>query len=259
MTTSQSITSIHRNPIALLDAEWARMVYSPRVLRTVNSWGLRPTPFTSLDEVLVAIGFRGAKCDLTADRMLAQVVRHAATDELAARIVLQRVIPPMLAIARRRGHIRSIGYNDALGMVLSHAWEVIRTYPIERRPAKIAVNIVRDIEYFAFVRGERRRQQFETGAAIHDATLNQRSADLLNHEDPYGSSTGRSHSEVELAFLLQSAREHNMSEKSRAVFDALTTQTLDEFAAAHGITRRTARGWLSDAANELRVRTQCAA
>lgn len=259
MTTQQSITSVHRNPVTLLDAEWARMNYSPRVLRTVNSWGIGTTPFTSLDELLRAAGFRGAKCDSIADQVLAQLVRRAATDQLAARIVLQRVVPPMMAIAHRRGRVRATGFDDAIGMVLSHAWEVIRTYPITRRPTKIAVNIVRDIEYFAFVRTERRRPIHESLNIEHDAMLDARSADLMNHEDPYGSPRSDSNAEIELAFLLKSARAHDVSAKSLAVLEALTHQSLDEFAAEHSVTRRTARSWLNDAANELRVRTQCAA
>lgn len=245
--------------MTLLDSEWRRLNHASRILHIVNSWNLRCEPFGSLDEVLIAAGYRGAKCDPVADQILAALVRRAATDQLAARIVLQRVVPPLMSIANRRGRTRGIGFDDALGTALSHAWEVICTYPIERRPIKIAVNIVRDIEYFAFVRSERRRPVHGHLNPELNGPLNMRSADLMSHEDPYGSSFGNSPSEVEFSHLMEMAHQHGVSQKSLNLLNALAHQSIDDFAAAHGVTRRTVRDWMKEAANELRVRTQCAA
>jgi hypothetical protein len=91
----------------------------------------------------------------TADRRLASLVADAAEDPLAARIVLQRLLPGLLSIARRRG-----GRHGALTLRLYHellgnAWLVIRCYPIERRPHRVAANILRDVEYQTFVREAR--------------------------------------------------------------------------------------------------------
>ncbi|MFZ9108971.1 MAG: hypothetical protein ACO21F_03660 [Ilumatobacteraceae bacterium] len=257
MTTRHDTTTPHRNPITLLDDEWQRMKRSPRVLRTVNSWGVTPTTFDSLDDLLVAAGFRGKNVDPSADAVLGRLVERAATDELAARIVLQRVIPPILSIARRRGRTRGIGYNDALGMALSHAWEVIRTYPMARRPRKVAVNIVRDIEYFAFVRSERRRPQHSSLPHDSELLLNNRTADMFTFDDPYGSLHGGSTSDIELDYLLRQARELGMSAKSLELCTELGSIDINQYAIRHRVTRRTVRGWRDDAVNELRVRTRC--
>jgi hypothetical protein len=260
MTTSRSSATTSRcNPITRLDDEWRRLRHSTSALRKVNSWAISPTNFHSLDEVLTAAGFRGKNIDPVADAVLAKLVERAPTDELAARIVLQRVIPPIISIARRRGRTRSIGYDDALGMSLSHAWEVIRTYPIKRRPTKIAVNIVRDIEYFAFVRSERRRPQHSPLMPDSEVMLNPRSADMMTFDDPYGSTTGGSTSDIELAYLLQYARECGVSAKSLELCAALGAGEVANYAARHGVTRRTVRGWSDDAINELRARTRCVA
>jgi hypothetical protein len=260
MTTSRQTSRTSRsNPITRLDDEWQRLKHSPRALRKVNSWGISSTSFHSLDELLTAAGFRGGNVDPVADAVLAELVKRAAVDELAARIVLQRVIPPILSIARRRGRNRSIGYDDALGMALSHAWEIIRTYPIARRPAKIAVNIVRDIEYFAFVRAERRRPQHSPLVPDSDILLNHRSADLMTFDDPYGSRNGGSTSDIELAYLLNQARECGVSAKSLELCAAVGAGATSQYAAKRGVTRRTVIGWSNDAINELRVRTQCVA
>lgn len=209
--------------------------------------------------MLTAAGFRGSNVDPLADAVLAELVKRASVDELAARIVLQRVIPPILSIARRRGRNRSIGYDDALGMALSHAWEIIRTYPIARRPNKIAVNIVRDIEYFAFVRSERRRPQHSPLVPDSEVLLNHRSADMMTFDDPYGSRNGGSTSDIELAHLLNYARECGMSSASLELCAAVGAGELARYATQRGVTRRTVRGWSNEAINELRVRTQCVA
>jgi DNA-directed RNA polymerase specialized sigma24 family protein len=113
---------------------------------------------THLDEMLVRMGFdRPTHCD-EADQYLAQVVRLARTDDLAARLAVQRVVPPILAIAKRRGRIHPGGVEEALNAVMAQVWLVIRTYPCENRPRKIAANIVRDVEYKEFVVPQRKRR-----------------------------------------------------------------------------------------------------
>lgn len=258
MTNSRNAPA-RTNPITALETEWGRLVYSPRALAAVNSWKLIDTRFWSLDEVLQAAGYRGKKCDPVADQVLAGIVRRAGHDPLAARIVLQRVLPPIVAIARRRGKLRSIGFDVALGLALSHAWEIIRAYPIERRPAKIAANIVRDIEYFAFVRENRRRPVNER---LDD---NRSYADMLYATDLTGNLIGRAGqttgptSDTELAEVMSEARRSKVSERTMRILLELSTKSIDEFAKSHGITPRTARTWRRDAVNELRERTQCAA
>ena len=258
MTNSRT-TSTRTSPITALETEWGRLTYSPSALSSVNSWQLAETRFWSLDEVLQAAGYRGKKCDPVADQILAMIVRRAADDPLAARIALQRVLPPIVAIARRRGKLRSIGFDAALGLALSHAWEIIRGYPIERRPTKIAANIVRDIEYFAFVRDNRRRPLNEP---LDD---NRSYADMLYATDLAGRLMGRAGSTVaaasedELAEVLYEARRSNVSERTMHILLELSTKSIDDFAKSHGITPRTARTWRRDAVNELRERTRCVA
>jgi len=224
----------------------------------VNSWGLTTRTLWSLDEVLRLAGFQGSKCDPVADQVLASIVRRAATDDLAARIVLQRVLPPMLAIARRRCFGHGTTFDYAFGHVLSHAWEIIRTYPIVRRPRKIAANIVRDIEYFAFVRSERNRPHHSSLDENLDSAEHLFASGALSQSmSPEGAySTTRTESEID-ELLLEAVR-HDVSDRSLSVLRALSTQTVDEVAAARGVSARTVRTWRRDAVNELRVRTRCA-
>jgi hypothetical protein len=145
-----------RIPVAhALYIEWAAMCGNRRLLRAVNGWGLPGLPINHLDELLVRSGLEGRPDDDDADHYLALIQRRASHDELAARVMLQRLMPAMLSIATKRGPITDNGTIGAFEMVVSAAWVVIRRYPIERRPVHVAGNLVRDIEYAAFVRDKR--------------------------------------------------------------------------------------------------------
>jgi DNA-binding CsgD family transcriptional regulator len=81
--------------------------------------------------------------------------RTNADVELAARIVIQRLLPGLISIASRRGRICDGGFDEAFSRVLTEAWTTVVHFPIERRTHKIAVNILRDSESRAFWRGDR--------------------------------------------------------------------------------------------------------
>lgn len=139
-------------------AEWDAVSRSPHVLRRVNSWGLPGGRVEQLDEVVRRSGFGGpSECD-DADAYLLALVSLAAHDALAAQIVLHRLLPPVISIARRRGKMHQGGIEGALCDLVAQAWFVITTYPVDRRPRKVAANMVRDIEYHEFVAGRRPRK-----------------------------------------------------------------------------------------------------
>lgn len=145
-----------RIPVAhALYVEWAAMCGNRRLLRQVNAWGLPGLPIGHLDELLIRSGLDGRSDDDDSDHYLALIQQRAATDELAARVMLQRLMPAMLSIATKRAPITDNGTIGAFEAVVSAAWVVIRRYPIDRRPVHVAGNLVRDIEYAAFVRDKR--------------------------------------------------------------------------------------------------------
>jgi DNA-directed RNA polymerase specialized sigma24 family protein len=77
------------------------------------------------------------------DEILAALVRQAQTDPLAARVVLQALLPGLKALARRI--LLDASERDELwSALLAHCWERIRSYPLERRPARIAANTLLD-------------------------------------------------------------------------------------------------------------------
>jgi hypothetical protein len=125
-------------------------------------------PIRSLDEVLERCGYRptagraglapvaDSRTESECDIYLLRLVELARHDSLAARIVLQRIIPALCAFARRHGSTpqRRVDLVDEL---IANSWSVIRTYPVERRPRRVAANLVRDIGFQTVVRPQRRR------------------------------------------------------------------------------------------------------
>lgn len=167
MTQNQTLARPHTSLLASVPtnralrgvvAEWNAVSNNHRALRRANAWGLPGEPVDNLDEMVMRAGFGGPKTCDDADAYLLELVKRAASDPLAAQVVLQRILPPLLAIARRRGRQVAGGTDAAISDLLTQAWFVIASYPAERRPKKVAANIVRDIEYFEYVAENRPRK-----------------------------------------------------------------------------------------------------
>lgn len=137
--------------------EWERLRRRPAILRHVNAWDFLPQPINDLDQLLELSGFGRPIDDAEGDALLWLLVREAEHDDIAARVVLHRLLPPLMAMARRRGRVVHGGASTAMVDILAQAWFVIRQYPHHRRHHKVAANLVRDIEYHAFVRHHRLR------------------------------------------------------------------------------------------------------
>jgi DNA-directed RNA polymerase specialized sigma24 family protein len=103
---------------------------------------------------------------IEADALLAVLVNAARTDTTAARIVLQRLVPGLVTAAVRRTAGRPGERQNMFDDLVAAAWVLIRTFPIERRPAKIAVNVLRDAEYVVCVRPTRLRSAGEIPTAV---------------------------------------------------------------------------------------------
>jgi hypothetical protein len=93
------------------------------------------------------------------DEILLELVALAETEELAGRIVLQRILPALLARSSPYGDHRS-GHTTA-DTVVATAWVTLRTYDHRRRRRQVAASIVSDAVYAAFRQPYRRRAATE--------------------------------------------------------------------------------------------------
>lgn len=153
-----------------LDREWAQLCRRPAVLDRVREWNLTDIPFDSLEQLLGLCGLSPTRRTATpdADRVLTRLVALAATEPLAARIVLQRILPGLLAIVRReQARDRTA---DAFELLVGEAWLSIVSYRADTRPTDIAARLLNDARHRTFTaprrRSERSREEIVTTAEL---------------------------------------------------------------------------------------------
>lgn len=155
---------INRSLLSRLEREWQVLNRRPAVLRRAAGWGLG-VAFASLDEIIVACGYRpysdggspvGSSAATEANEVLRRLLVAARVDDVAARVVLQRLLPGVVAVARRWGGHRRGGSADAFDEMISATWMVIREFPADRRSRHLAASLLRAGEYRAFQQVSRR-------------------------------------------------------------------------------------------------------
>jgi hypothetical protein len=124
----------------LLDDEWrSTLAGDPALARRLPEL-LELTGGRTLAEADAWIA-RAAPGD--ADRALNSLaVRAVEGDDLAARVLLQRLLPGARSLARRWWAIRDP--DERAAITVTAVWARIRAYPIARRPQRIAANILLD-------------------------------------------------------------------------------------------------------------------
>lgn len=130
--------------IERLEAEWPLLAAGPLQGR-LRCWAAEEpalagfaTPQQLLRRLRSLRGRRAAE-----DAILAALVRQAEADAQAARVVLQALLPGLKALAGRL-LLEPDEREEIWSALLAHCWERIRCYPIERRPSRIAANVLLD-------------------------------------------------------------------------------------------------------------------
>ncbi len=128
---------------AALDTEWELLGSSRPARQAIRRWRNNPalSCFSTLEDL---IGFvRGAGDAEAIDQVLVALVRRSPHDDVAARTLLQAILPGLFNVARRIGHGRID--DDLESDVVAEAMSRIRTYPLARRPRAVAANITWDV------------------------------------------------------------------------------------------------------------------
>jgi DNA-directed RNA polymerase specialized sigma24 family protein len=140
-------------------ADWETWSARPDGAATVARWARRHPCLAglgSLDEVVSACRADGGVEGELANQRLAAVVAEALEgDTTAHRVALQRVVPPLVRRAARRARRHRLPLDGVLEDLLATAWVVIGEYPLDRRPLKIAANVVLDTEFGVFAEPSR--------------------------------------------------------------------------------------------------------
>jgi len=233
--------------------EWERWASGGEAAAGLARWSSDPVlgPYTaSIAALLDACGRDVAVPVGAADAVLAALVRRARAGDLAAgRVVLERLMPALTGQARR--HCRRQGsFGGLLVELVGAAWIVIRCYPLERRPVKVAVNLVRDavglvVGYTPLV--ERRTDT--AGLAPLPTERTRTSADVVPAADETRSAVG------ELGAVLLEGRAAGIPAQRLRVLADLGVLGLSqrEAAARAGVSERAVRARRDAAVGALRV------
>jgi DNA-binding CsgD family transcriptional regulator len=225
--------------LSRLQLEWDRLARSPKALARARTWSLPVEHFESLDDLLhlAGLGASGAgRCG--DDDVLAALVVEARRDELAARVLLQRLLPGVATIVRR--HAGFVAQLDATDELLAAMWTVIRTYPIDERPHYVAAGLLRSADYHAF---KRHRRRLAVYVPRPTATFDQACDDdaVVPAAD-------------ELAELLELARRAGMDDDDLELARRLGRgESTLQIAAARQVTDRTIRNHRAVVAHRLRA------
>jgi hypothetical protein len=216
----------------LLDREWERLRRRPSAVARAQSWHVTDIGFDDLDGLLRLAGYEVAstrRCDDVL-RQLLHVGRH---DELAARIVLQRILPGLLAVVRRRATAAG-GPHGLLEELVGAAWITIRSYDLDRQPSSLAAALVWGADHRAFRSGAQRRAAAER--TISSVVMSEWSEE---HTDP---STRWPGPDEELLSVLIDARSAGLDDDDLLlVSQLLSTGSVDTLADELGVTPRTIR------------------
>ena len=141
------------------------------------------------------------------------------------------MLPGLSNCAKRN----SAGFDtqlDALDELLSEAWTVIRSFPIERRDRYVIKNLLRDCEYRAFLKTRRRM-------LVHEVTDPAHLDRAVETDD--APATRRPSRSITIVELLGRARTAGMSDDDVDVVVALLN-TLDGEAGRDGTRRHRSNG-----------------
>jgi hypothetical protein len=219
---------------ARLDHEWRSLRRRPSAIARARTWGVTAATFADLDDLLVLAGYAGERTP-DHNEVLRRLLAIATGDDLAARVVLQRIVPGLLAAVRggRRAH------DGAFEELVGAAWLSIRSGRIETGSDHLAANIVRDAAYRAFTAPRRRRSASEIAVDPH--TLD---------ETPAVTYIGACE---ELAMLLADARADGVPARDLdLVRDLVVVGSPGRLAALRKVTPRTLRNHRDRAAARLR-------
>jgi hypothetical protein len=128
-----------------LDREWEQIADSLAGRRAVRRWAKDEPVLAgvrSLRHVVDRVNERG-HADRS-DAILLVLVRHAATDDLAARTVLQAMMPAVKSMTSKFSTCGAWSAEETAAVVVAAMWERIRMYPVGRRPRKVAANLALD-------------------------------------------------------------------------------------------------------------------
>ena len=128
--------------VEALEREWPHLL--PSLNARFPAWRMREPVVAAFPTApLLLRALRSQRDRLLEDAILLALLREARQDRLAGWLVVQALLP---GLKRAAGRILfQAGERDELwSLLLGNLWERIASYPLERRPRRVAANLLLD-------------------------------------------------------------------------------------------------------------------
>lgn len=143
-------TQAHRSiaaislPIDKLEPDWRRMLGGPLLRSRFAHWQACEPALAQFDDAKALIGcLRNQSVNIDRDAVLCALLRQAGKDPIAGQVVLVAILPGMKNLAGRV-LVDAREREELWSALLACAWELIRSYPVQRRPRRVAANLLLD-------------------------------------------------------------------------------------------------------------------
>lgn len=131
------------DPVIQLEREW-QLISRGEIARRLPVWAEKEPALAAFPnpELLIRVLDKPGLWN-EHDAVLGALLAQARSEPLAGRVVLKTILPGLKRIAERT-ILDPDDRHELWQHLLISAWETIRTYPLERRPSRIAANLLLD-------------------------------------------------------------------------------------------------------------------
>lgn len=135
---------ISRRPFELLRREWP-VVSRGAMQERFTAWQEAEPALARFADAAALVSFlHGAAPYEQKDAVLLALLSRARFEPLAGRVALEAIRPGLLGLLARLPRHDDETHEQAQALILAAAWQRIRRYPVERRPRRVAANLLLD-------------------------------------------------------------------------------------------------------------------
>lgn len=151
-----------------LEDEWQQLVQTGRMDAALARWSAKQRKLTGvgIGQLAEALDIEDPSATVEQDALLTVLLRISERDHLARRLLLQRFLPCVKELAASTPD--GVERDEWLTLLVTTIYEVVCTYPLGRRPTRIAANIACDFRKSVF---EVLRRQRRDAAELTDDPL----------------------------------------------------------------------------------------
>jgi DNA-directed RNA polymerase specialized sigma24 family protein len=131
-------------PVDILERDWQRELNGPQLRSRFAAWREAEPALSPFQTPLAVLRFlRRSGSSARKDEVLCALLRRARWEPVAGRVVLEAMLPGLKKLAGRL-LIDVRDREELWSVLLVCAWERICAYPVQRRPRRVAANVLLD-------------------------------------------------------------------------------------------------------------------